>query len=67
MGLEEGENLKLRIFIDKSVVEVFANGKQVVATRVFPGKDDSLGVSIRSQGDQSELISLESYQMKSIY
>ena len=67
MVLEEGENLKLRIFIDKSVVEVFANGKQVVATRVFPGKDDSLGVSIRSQGDQSELISLESYQMKSIY
>jgi len=67
MVLEEGENLKLRIFIDKSVVEVFANGKQVVATRVFPGKDDSLGVSIRSQGGQSELISLESYQMKSIY
>ena len=65
--LENGENLKLRIFIDKSVVEVFANGKQVVATRVFPGLESSLGVSIRSQGDQSELISLDSYQMKSIY
>tara|TARA_S200000501_G_scaffold378168_1_gene439484 strand:- start:1622 stop:3343 length:1722 start_codon:yes stop_codon:yes gene_type:complete len=65
--LEDGENLKLRIFIDKSVVEVFANGKQVVATRVFPGMESSLGVSIKSQGDQSELISLDSYQMKSIY
>ena len=65
--LENGENLKLRIFIDKSVVEVFANGKQVVATRVFPGMESSLGVSIKSQGDQSELISLDSYQMKSIY
>ena len=28
--LEPGETLKLRVFIDKSVVEVFANGKQVV-------------------------------------
>ncbi len=65
--LGDGENLKLRIFIDKSVVEVFANGKQVVATRVFPGMESSLGVSIKSQGDQSELISLDSYQMKSIY
>ena len=65
--LGDGENLKLRIFIDKSVVEVFANGKQVVATRVFPGMESSLGVSIKSQGDQRDLISLDSYQMKSIY
>ena len=65
--LEDGENLKLRIFIDKSVLEVFANGKQVVAVRVFPGREDSVGVSLRSQGSDSELISFESYQMKSIY
>jgi beta-fructofuranosidase len=65
--LEEGETLKLRIFIDKSVVEVFANGKQCVAMRVYPGLEDSVGVSLRSQGQDSELLSFESYQMKSIY
>lgn len=65
--LEPEENLKLRIFIDKSIVEVFANGKQVVATRIYTGRSDSKGVSIRAQGSDAELKSLDAYQMRSIY
>ncbi len=65
--LEPDENLKLRVFIDKSVVEVFANGKLCVAVRVYPGMEDSLGVSLRSQGQDSELVSLEAYDMENIY
>ena len=61
------ERLSLRIFIDKSVVEVFINDKQCVAMRVYPGREDSTGVSIRSQGKDIELVSLEMWQMKSIY
>jgi beta-fructofuranosidase len=61
------EKLKLRVFIDKSIVEVFVNGKQCVAARVFPGRDDSIGISFRSQGNESEIISLDAYQMKNIY
>ena len=61
------EPLKLRVFVDRSVVEVFANGKQCVAMRVYPGLEESVGVSLRSQGQDSELLSLEAYQMKSIY
>jgi len=67
LRLLPGENLQLRIFIDKSVVEVFANGKQCVAMRVYPGLEESVGVSLRSQGKDSKLISLDSWQMKSIY
>ena len=51
--LEEGETLRLRIFIDRSIVEVFANGKQCVAARVYPGREDSAGVSLRAQGSGS--------------
>ncbi len=65
--LERGETVKLRVFIDKSIVEVFVNGKQCVATRVYPGKDDSVGVSIKSQGGDAELKSLDAWQMKNIY
>lgn len=65
--LEENENLELRIFIDKSVVEVFANGKQCIALRVYPGLEESVGVSLYSQGQEAKLISLEAYQMMSIY
>jgi len=55
------------VFIDKSVVEVFVNGKQVVAVRVYPSRKDSIGVSLRSQGKDSELKLLEAWQMKNIY
>lgn len=54
--LAPGENVKLRVFIDKSVVEVFVNGKQVVAMRVYPGREDSVGVSLRSRGKDAELV-----------
>ena len=67
LNLEDGENLKLRIFIDKSVVEVYANGKQYAAVRVYPGLEESVGVSVRSQGQESEIISLDAWQMKNIW
>ena len=65
--VETDEPLQLRIFIDRSVVEVFANGKQCVAVRVYPGREDSIGVSLRAQGDSAELRSLDAWQMKNIY
>ena len=54
-------------FIDKSVVEVFVNGKQALAVRVYPSRNDSVGVSLKAQGKDSELKLLEAWQMKSIY
>jgi len=65
--IRRGEPLRLRVFIDRSVVEVFANDRQCVAMRVYPGREDSLGVSLRSQGRDATLESLDAWQMKSIY
>jgi beta-fructofuranosidase len=65
--LPDGEPLRLRVFIDRSVVEVFVNGRQCVAVRVYPGREDSLGVSLRSQGRDAVLRSLEAWPLKSIY
>ncbi len=67
VALEKGEPLKLRVFIDKTIVEVFANGKQCVALRVYPGREDSIGVSLRAQGQEAKLRSLDAWRMKSIY
>ncbi len=61
------EPLKLRVFIDRSIVEVFVNGRQCVTARVYPDREDSLGVSLRAQGREAELVSLDAWQMKSIY
>lgn len=65
--IEKGEPIKLRVFIDKSVVEVFVNGRQSVALRVYPGLADSLGVSVRAQGQEATLRSLDAWQMQDIY
>ena len=66
-SMKSDETLKLRVFIDKSVVEVFVNGKQALAVRVYPSREDAVGVSLRSQGQASELKLFEAWQMRSIY
>jgi beta-fructofuranosidase len=65
--VDQGEPLKLRVFLDRSVVEVFVNGRQYAAVRVYPGREDSVGVSLRAQGSDAELTSLDAWQMESIY
>lgn len=65
--LAPDEPLKLRIFIDRSIVEVFVNGRQCVIARVYPGRADSTGVSLRAQGAGATLRGLEAWQMRSIY
>jgi beta-fructofuranosidase len=65
--LAPGETLKLRIFVDKSVVEVFANGRQCLAVRVYPGRAESTGVSLRAQGADATLCSLDAWQMRGIH
>ena len=65
--LERDEPLRLRVFVDRSVVEVFVNGKQCVAMRVYPGREDSVGVSLRSQGQDARVVSLDAWQMENIY
>jgi beta-fructofuranosidase len=67
ISLGRDEPLRLRVFIDRSVVEVFANGKQCVAVRVYPDREDSIGVSLRSQGQDASLRSLDAWRMKNIY
>lgn len=61
------EPLRLRVFLDRSVVEVFVNGRQCLTARVYPDRDDSVGVSLRSLGSDAKLTSLDAWQMESIY
>lgn len=65
--LAEDEVLDLRVFVDRSVVEVFANDKLALSVRVYPGREDSLGVSLLSRGLGAEISSLNVWKMGSIY
>jgi beta-fructofuranosidase len=61
------EIFHLRVFIDRSVVEVFVNGRQCLAVRVRPSRADSIGVSLRAQGQEGELRALDAWQMRGIF
>lgn len=67
MLLADDEPLDLRVFVDRSVVEVFVNSRQCLAVRAYPGRSDSVGVALRSIGEGTTLASLDAWQMRSIY
>jgi beta-fructofuranosidase len=67
VSFKKGELVDLHIFIDRSLVEVFVNGRQFVAAGVYPSLEDSTGISIRAQGRPAILKSLDAWQMNPIF
>jgi len=63
----KGGPLRLRVCIDRSVVEVFVNDRHYLAQHVYPGRRDSLGVSLRAQGQDAVLRRLEAWQMTPVW
>lgn len=61
------EPFRLRVFVDRGIVEVFVNGRQCLALRVHPGRADSLGVSLRAQGRDAELRAFTAWPLKRIF
>jgi beta-fructofuranosidase len=65
--LSSGETLRLRIFLDRSVVEVFGNEQACVTGRIYPSRNDSLAVSVFAHGGTARLKSLDIWEMGSIW
>ncbi len=61
--LPDGEPLRLRVFVDKSVVEVYANERQAICRRVYPGRPDSLGVALFARGGEARFGSVQAWEM----
>ena len=66
--LTPGQTLRLHIFLDRSVIEVFINdGAHTLASRIYPTLPDSLGVGLYSRGGDAQLLSLDVWEMASIW
>ncbi len=65
--MAQNEPLRLRVFIDRSIVEVFANDRQCLTLRTYPQREDSTGVSVFARGSGARLTSLDAWQMSSIW
>ena len=61
--LGDREVLNLRIFIDRSILEVFANGRQCITQRIYPSLPDSAGVVLFSRGGGATIRSFEAWDM----
>jgi len=53
LELADDEPLRLRVFVDKSIIEVFANDRQAVMRRIYPARGDSMGIKLFSTGTAS--------------
>ena len=67
LALAPQETLQLRVFLDKSVLEIFANGRFCLASRVYPARADSLGFKLFVQGGCARIKSLDIWPMRSIW
>jgi beta-fructofuranosidase len=62
LELKKGEPLVLKIFVDKSIVEVYANNRQAIARRIYPTLGGT-GISVYSKGDNVKIESIKAWQI----
>jgi beta-fructofuranosidase len=49
--------------LDRSILEVFANGRQCLTQRLYPSRPDSLGVKLVARGGQATGARLDAWRM----
>ena len=64
--LADGEALELRVFIDRSVIEVFANRRQTLTQRVYPTRADSTAVRLFATGGGAHASVVEIWEMEPV-
>ncbi|WP_144925493.1 GH32 C-terminal domain-containing protein [Halorubrum salsamenti] len=57
------EPLSLRVFLDRSAIEIYANGRRCLTSRVYPTRDDAVGVSARAEGGRAAIASLSAWEL----
>ena len=63
LELRDSKPLTLRVFVDKSVVEVYANDRQGICRRVYPGRNDSLRVVLFAKGGNAMISQVKAWEM----
>lgn len=59
--LAAGEPLTLHLFLDRSVLEVYANGRLCITSRIYPTRADSLGLSFFADGGSALLVQADAW------
>lgn len=62
-----GEPLRLRIFVDRSLIEGYANGLKSVTTRTYPSRTDADGIRLVADDAGPQVESLRIWSMGTIF
>ncbi|WP_280769714.1 GH32 C-terminal domain-containing protein [Salipaludibacillus daqingensis] len=71
-GIHEGEltldeeTLALTVYLDRSMVEAYANGERSITSRVYPTLD-AMGIDVWSDGGEVMITSFDVWEMNSAY
>lgn len=65
--LAPGETLRLHILLDASVIEIIANQRTSVTSRIYPTRAEGLRLTLFSRQSEASLQSLDSWEMQSIW
>ena len=60
--LKKGEPLVLRVFVDKGIVEVFANDRQAIGRSIYP-KLGGTGVKLFAKGSDVKILSIKAWEL----
>ncbi len=65
----ETENIKLRIYVDRSMIEAYLNGLKSLTTRAYPTRNDAKGIQLYANANSNTVIvkSLQVWTMNSAY
>ncbi len=63
LELAPDEPLRLQTFVDRSILEVFANGRQCMTQRLYPTRTDSLGVALFAEKCTADVLAVHMWDM----
>jgi beta-fructofuranosidase len=63
LELAEGEMLDLDVFVDRRLVEVFANGRQAISRFACPKSTEALGVVLSAKDGPATYESVEVWEL----
>lgn len=63
----KGESLRLHIYIDKALVQAYANDQKTITSWVYPSLEASKGLQVWAEGGEAKVKSMQVWEMKSIY
>jgi sucrose-6-phosphate hydrolase SacC (GH32 family) len=66
IACKQGDTVKVHIFLDYSLIEVFANNDECLSTRVYPKLEESVGVSVFAKDGSVALKTLDIWMINSI-